>query len=290
MDAILPEHFSERIGSIGPPYQKWEFISKWFHHHIKKGNERSVYFAVRAHIEADGVRGAGREFLLELVPYADEFEGASAGFNLLCKAATQSYIWSRFFTDEKSIERIWDILQDRYPQWWIDFVYKTRSVTIYGAPLEKLSALSASVGTKFLARFGDLGQAEDLVEASVKNIEDLMANLKLPTVDWFTRTKSSLDTLIARLFWISNVVRERAAIALADLLQDGSTYQSTLSKMLQTIATEQLESRVVTLLLPMLRAARGGCIIPVDQLIGAIKKPSLLSDEILKEIRLGRQT
>ena len=191
MDAILPEHFSERIGSIGPPYQKWEFISKWFHHHIKKGNERSVYFAVRdSHRGGRGARG-GWEFLLELVPYADEFEGAGAGFNLLCNAATQSYIWSRFFTDEKSIERIWDTLQDHYPEWWIDFVYKTRSVTIYGAPLQKLSALSASVGTKFLARFGDLGQAEDLVEASVKNIEDLMANLKLPSVDSFTVTKFS---------------------------------------------------------------------------------------------------
>ena len=116
-----------------------------------------------------------------------------------------------------------------------------------------------------------------------------MANLKLPSTDWFTVTMSPLDTLIARLFWISNVVRERAAIALANLLQDESTYKLTLSKILETIAKEQLESRVILLLLPLLRAARAGCNIPLDQIASAIKRPSLVSDEILNEIGLGRQ-
>ncbi len=290
LEAIRPEHFSERISSIGPPYTRWDFSMKWFRHHIRKGNERAVYLAVRAHMETDGVYGADGKFLLELVPYADEFEGASAGFNLLCNAATRSYAWSRFFTDEKSVEKIWDTLQDRYPERWLDFVYKTRSVSIYGAPLQKLRSLPASVGTKFLARFRVLGQAEDLAEASVKNIEDLMASLKLPSVDWFTVTRSPLDTLIARLFWISNVVRERAANALANLLQDDSTYRLTLSKMLETLATEELESRVIVLLLPLLRAARAGCIIPLDQVASAVKKPSLVSDQILKEMRMDGQS
>lgn len=288
-EAISPTQLSERIESMGAMYEKWSFISNWFRHNIKQDDKRAVYLAVTSHIESEGVRGADGGFLLEMVPYADEFEGAAAGFDLLCSAAIQLYAWSRFFTDRKAIERIWDTLQDRYPERWLDFVYKTRSVSIYGIPLQKLRALTASVGTRFLVRFGGLAQGEDLAEASVRNIENLMGNLELPAVDWFAVARSPLDTLIARLFWISNVVRERAAIALANLLERDSTFALTLSKLTDALATEQLESRVIVLLLPMLRAARAGRTIPIDQLRNALKKPSLGSGEILNEIELANR-
>jgi hypothetical protein len=286
---ISPEDFSEKLNSLGSRYEKREFGLKWLRHHVRKGNAKAVYLALRGYIQEEGVYWADGNMLLELVPYAYEFEGPSIAFDLLCSAGNQLYCWSRFFTDEKWIETIWDTLQERFPDRWLDFVYRTRSFSMYGVPLRQLRSLTASRGTKFLARFGALDRAEDLAEASVRNIEDLMANLRMPAVDWFSVTKSPLDTLIARLFWISNVVRERAAVALANLLRDDSTYDLTFSKLVDTLGREDLESRAIVLLLPVLRAARAGRNIPLDRLVGAIKKPSLVSDEILKEIRLEGQ-
>jgi hypothetical protein len=71
--------------------------------------------------------------------------------------------------------------------------------------------------------------AEALVEADLSFIEELLANLTIPSVDWFHSSHSPLDSLIARAFWIGSIVRERASDPLANLLLKPETEESTLA-------------------------------------------------------------
>ena len=91
-------------------------------------------------------------------------------------------------------------------------------LSMYGTPLRKMTYIPASPGAEFLVQFGQLERAEALVEADVTFIEELMANLTIPSVTWFVSSHGALDSLIARAFWISPLVRERASSQLAKLL------------------------------------------------------------------------
>lgn len=113
-----------------------------------------------------------------------------------------------------------------------------------GVP-RSLSCIPASPGVDFLVRFGQLEQAESLVEADLTFIEELMANLVIPETEWFDSSHSALDSLVARAFWIGPVVRERASRQLAELLRKSQTEELTLTALLEGLTSERLESRTV---------------------------------------------
>ena len=73
---------------------------------------------------------------------------------------------------------------------------------MYGTPLRKMTYVPASPGVDFLVKFGQVAHGEALVEADLSFIEGLMANLRIPSADWFHSSHSALDSLIARAFWI----------------------------------------------------------------------------------------
>lgn len=282
-------NFAQKVVSLKSPYEQGRFGLAWFREQIRLGKERPAYFALKSWMQMDDFYMADPGLLLEMVPYADEFESSNEGFDLLCKAAPRAHGWSRFFSDRKLIRRMWDALEQRYPRRWLDYVYTTLRVSAYGSPLQKQGSLPGSEGTAFMARFGTLADVEDLAEASVKNIEDLMADLTLPQVDWFEIPRRPLDSLLSRLFWISATVRERAARLLAKLIVDTSTSEEAFEAIIERLAAEQLESRVIVLLLPILRAVRAGATVSLDRVASAVKRPSLVSEKITSEIELALQ-
>jgi hypothetical protein len=280
---INPEQVGEYLNKLDPPYEQHKFSRTWFAKQVQDGNVEAAYKALRNWMRERDYYIVDHELLLEMVPFAEEFDGQEEGFQCLCMAATQSYAWSRFAYSPKQRERIWSELQNRYPDRWIDYVHRTCKTSMYGTPLRKMTFIPASPGVDFLVRFGQLEQAESLVEADLTFIEELMANLAIPEINWFDSSDNALDSLIARAFWIGPVVRERASGQLAELLCKSQTEELTLTALLKGLTSERLESRTVIWLLPMVRASRKGWNAPTEKIKQAIQTPSEISETLLSE-------
>jgi hypothetical protein len=281
---IEPQEVGQYLNKLDPPHEQHKFSRNWFAKQVEGGNAEAAYKALRDWMRERDYYVVDHELLLEMVPFADEFDGREEGFQCLCMAATQSYAWSRFAYSPKQRERIWSELLNRYPDRWLDYVHRTCKTSMYGTPLRKMTYMPASPGVDFLVRFGRLEQAEALVDADLTFIEELMANLVIPRINWFDSSENALDSLIARGFWIGPLVRERASEQLAELLLKSQTEESTLTALTEGLTSERLESRTVIWLLPMVRASRKGWNAPTEKIKQAIHTPSMVSECLLSEL------
>jgi len=103
--------------------------------------------------------------------------------------------------------------------------------------------------------------------------------------------QEAIDLLLCRLTWPSPIVRERTAIAVADLLAgpDSSVVQASL---LKWIREQTLESVVALGLLPICRAEDAGLgfQVPHTVLMAAVGRPSLLSHLLLRDLGVSAAT
>jgi hypothetical protein len=111
-----------------------------------------------------------------------------------------------------------------------------------------------------------------------------MGGLQLPPVQWGVGQASALDVLFARLFWISPVVRERAAFVLAELLQTAKCSTTLFDKFVGLLRGERLDSRVVVLLTPIVRAASRGFRGDIGRLRAAVRVSSVPVRTLLNAI------
>ena len=99
------------------------------------------------------------------------------------------------------------------------------------------------------------------------------------------KTKDACDLLLAQLTWPSGMVRERACVAIADLLLDPRHGAETQAALLNWMREQTLESVMVHGLLALLRAKiqDSNFVFPhVDDLVRNAQKPSILSCMLIK--------
>ena len=153
---VEPKEVSRFLNKLDPPYEQHKFSRSWFSKQVEKGNAEAAYKALRDWMRERDYYVVDGDLLLEMVPFAEEFDGREEGFKCLCMAATQSYAWSRFAYSPKEREKIWSLLKQRYPDKWLDYIYRTCRTSIYGTPLRKMTYVPASPGVDFLVQFADL--------------------------------------------------------------------------------------------------------------------------------------
>jgi hypothetical protein len=147
--------------------------------------------------------------------------------------------------------------------------------------------LPVPVGTRFLVQFGANDEAVTHCEAGVKTLEALTQAAPLPRVQWVDHPTTALDVIFARLFWISPVVREQTALVLSDLLQVPACSNVLFNQFLARLRDERLDSRVVVLLTPLVRAARHGFRADIAALKVAIRMLSAPVSALLEAIEVG---
>lgn len=89
----------------------------------------------------------------------------------------------------------------------------------------------------------------------------------------------NLKFLISRLKWPSGMVRERACVAIADLLIDSEWSEIQKENLIDWVRKQSLESVAVIGLIPFLyaKAKSKEFVPPVEELLNACQKPSILS-------------
>jgi hypothetical protein len=281
---VKPSDVSKYLSTLDPPYRQHEFIKRWFAKQVEKGDIEDSFLALRDWMREREFYLVDGDILLKMVPFAEEFGGREEGFEYLCMAATRSYAWSKWGISKETRAEIWSEVQQRYPEKWLEYIFRTCGTSMYGISLRKMMHLPASLGTEFLIQFGQVSKAESLVESDLVFIEQLMANLTIPPVSWFADSVTPLDSIVARAFWISPPVRKRAAEQLAGLLLQAETEALTLEALLQGLANEKLESRTLIWLHPIVRASRRGWKGPIDTIKRAVKTGSIASDTLLSEL------
>jgi hypothetical protein len=253
VEEIAPDKIHEALSSLKYSSNRGAFIKKWLPVWMKSNGE-AAYSALKPWLDKEQRAVFDADIVVHALPYVSQFEGPERAFSLLCDVHRSSYGWSRFFTSSRVVEGIFDFLQLEYQSRWREFIH----CTLKGKRTEMHGMLPVPVGTRFLVRFGANDEAIIHCEAGVKTLEELTQAVPLPLVQWVDHPATALDVLFARLFWISPVVREQTALVLSDLLRVPGCSDVLFKHFLARLRDERLDSRVVILLTPVVRAARHG--------------------------------
>ena len=284
---VPPNGLKEKLLSIKTHYERNKFLLIWFSTWVTQPRfRREVYESTSDWINLIGIEKVEFKILDLLYPLAIEFEGKEKGFDLLCEANIEGYGWSRFFSDKNAITKRWEFLKANFPSRTKEFMKRSLEKTRLGKRYSFFMPIP--LGVEFLLYFGSIEEAESLTEAGVRFAESLMADLELPTPSWVNMSPPDhWDILFIRLVWPSPLIRERAAVAISDLLLDQNTSKIASKKMTAWVAAQKLESLVVIGLLPILRAARKSrSQFPLDYntIEKAVSRPSVVSGSLLKEL------
>lgn len=290
LNTIGPTQIREYVETKSNRFEKQRALAAWLRVWLGKTEKRkAVYELALEWISSVGSENVDKEIYDLLEPYAREFDtrGDESAFEFFCRAYNNSHGWSWFFEEFAEIEKRWHRLQATYPGRWREFVRKTCIADESGFPVNRMAALPVPRGVEFLARYASLVDAENLTNAAVSTLIEMMADVQLPDAAWTQATVTPWDVLYSRLTWPSPVVRERAASAFCDLLLNQHTSTGALDYLCARLTSAKLESLTTVILLPIVKAARtnpGVVLNVVGRVESAIARPSALSDRLLREI------
>lgn len=281
IQGVSPDKLKDAISTVRYSSNQASFIGKWLEFWMPRAPQEA-YAAIKPWLDPERRAAFEGRIALKAYPYVRQFEGPDAAFALLCSAQRSSYGWSRFFGDSITGKEIFAILERDYPRRWREFIHETLK---HRRP-ENYGILPVPVGVRFLVRVGASEEGAKLCEASVKTLEELTGELPLPGVQWLERPATALDVLFARLFWISPIVRERTAFVLSDLLLTSNCSTELFEAFAARLSNEHLDSRVVVLLMPLLRATKHGFRPDIGKLVASMQISSTPINALLETIKV----
>ncbi|MFZ0212090.1 MAG: hypothetical protein WAL55_05230, partial [Candidatus Acidiferrales bacterium] len=290
LNAIEPSQIRSHLETKANRFEKQKCLADWLRIWLGKPDRfEAVYQLALEWINSVGSENVDKEVYDLLEPYAREFDalGTERAFDFFCGAYRNSHGWTWYFQRFSEIELRWHRLQSTYPGRWREFIRKTCTADESGFPRNRMAALPIPRGVEFLIRYASLADAEDLTNAAVSSLMEMMADVQLPAALWIQNPLDSWDVLYRRLIWPSPIVRERAASAFCELIVNGDMSAQTIDYLCRMLRSAKLESHTVVILLPIVKAVRKNPEkVPniVERLRPEIARPSMLSDRFLQEI------
>lgn len=281
---VTPEKLEEHLSKLETKWDFEKYITGWTKYWLEKDNNQKIYRIIKSIVLKNGNKqSVSGEIEDILYPLAYEFDNSDA-FGFLCTAQINSRGWSSHWTDKKKTERRWDFVREKYPKRYLEFFISSAN---YCVPISR--------GVEFFCDFDDLDKAIAITEACVEFAEDLMADLDLQSPDWTKgdfQEVDELDLLFQRLVWPSQLVRERAATAIGNLLANSSENEEIYTRLLGWISSWKIESIIAIGLLPIIKAFQvcqnkaNLAFIKVECIINSIQASSVVIDTLLSEIAL----
>jgi len=287
--AVHAEQLKDQLRKYDHKYERNRYLTNWLNYWFSadKAEATKLYDTVITIVEEEGIHSVESDILDILYQMAFELDNKRT-FDLLCWAQANGYGWDRFFTDKQKTESRWNFVKKHYPQRYLEFFEK--SILYSGKRYGRGGAYFFPIprGIEFLALFNGLKIMEEVTESGVSIMESLMANLELPPAKWVGHPEvDEFDILLQRLIWPSPSVRERAATAIAGLLNDGINKKWHYERLLEWIESQKLESIVAIGLLPILKALEKDnglyTYINLDKIINIIPMSSIVIENLIKE-------
>lgn len=278
---VKPEDLSEFLPTLSSKWDRDKYLSKWLPNWIPKCDKNKLYYTLKNHfLLGKSLLDISVELLDGITPLALEFEPNYA-FELLCAAQYNDHGWERYFTDRKKAEHRWKIIADKFKSRYLEFFERSAG--------ERFSLERAA---EFMLLFSDRDRAQDIAETGIHVAEGLIADLDLPQPAWAAtdyRTVDEVDILLQRMLWPGPLTRERAATALARLLNESTECRSVFKRLVAWINNWDLESIVAIGLLPIVKALQCPStnnldFINLENICKSLKVNSPVIELLLKEI------
>lgn len=210
-------------------------------------------------------------------------------FDNLCLAQKNGHGWAKYWVSEGIARKRWELIKTHYPTDYLEFFRKSikssnqieqRSL---GFPLQK--------AVEFFSMFNDTERMISITQAGVDFILELMADMSLPMPLWFGLEQEidTLDLLLQRLEWPSPLIRERAAVGIAELIKEDGNNQLVYRKVIDWIKEKNLESLTAIGLLTFIKALQLSpslSFIKCNELALELPNGSIVIDRLLDEIKI----
>ena len=287
---IKPEQITVHLSSIKTKYDREQYLANWLIYWLsgEEADKRALYDTSISLIQEDGIHQAEGKILDILYPLAYQYDKEKA-FEILCWAQANYGGWDRYFTDKKKAFSRWEFVNKHFRERYMDFF--ERSILYSGMQYGRGGSYFVPVprAVEFFALFNNLGIMEEITESAASSIESLMANLQLPESKWVSvPCIDRFDILLQRLSWPSPLVRERAASAIAELLNYGEERQRYFDRFLGFLRDQKLESLIAVALLPVIKALEKGdglsTYVDLTSLLNAIPCTSIVIEKLVYEI------
>lgn len=281
-----PTRFDDFIADLSNQsiWERNQYINQWVESWAVTEHKSEVLEAVEKLLE----RGHDLRDYDTIFELAFSIYGKTRAYLYLVRAHYTDHGWSHYFTSKEKAANRWQIVKQHYRDRWFDFIKDT---VTYGEPsIDRLSILRI---VEYCLLMDQPQLATSIMEKVVDTALDFVSPIALPQPGWIPTNGNQLDThsslvmLFTQLAWPSGLVRERACTAIADLLDNSQYLDIVLTYLLRWIARQKFESIVTIGLLVLLRAqmlSSRFSLPPIEQVDGAIKKPSLLSWQLLNAL------
>ena len=278
--AISEIALDKRLEKEVTPWLQIGYVYKWAIHNVKQGalTEARAVQILHGRIAAFDDNEIEDKILDYLYPRILTIN-AEESFRLLCLAQQNGNGWSKYWGNRSSeVSERWAFLKKHFPH-RIDEFYQ-RSIK-YKYDTEKvLCPIDRAVD--FFIEVGRPARALELLGSAVDFTKLLMANLQLPVETWFNSPNTKESTLLfLRLDWPSPSIRERAATGIGSLIKSGELDPK---DFYQWMGKQTLETKIVTALLALHKAASLGHQFRSEDLLPHIKKSSLAIEKVFKNI------
>jgi len=278
--AISESALDKRLEKEVTPWLQTGYVFKWALHNVKHGalTEARAVQILLGRVAAFDDHEIEDKLLDYLYPRLLTIN-AEESFRLLCLAQQNGNGWSKYWGNRSSeVSERWAFLKKHFPH-RIDEFYQ-RSLK-YKYDTEKvLCPIDRAVD--FFIEVGKPRRALELLGSAVDFTKLLMANLQLPVETWFNSPNTTETTLLfLRLDWPSPPIRERAATGIGSLIKSGELDPKVV---FQWMGEQALETKIVTALLALQKAASLGHQFRSEELLPHIKKSSLAIEKVFKNI------
>jgi hypothetical protein len=281
--SVSEEDLDRRLKEEVTPWLQSSYLLKWAKKNIessKLSEEQAVRVLIRqiGRFEDQEIDDHLLDFLYPRVLGIN----AEESFRFLYLAQRNGNGWSKYWgSNQSDTESRWEFLRTHFPGREDEFYQQ--SSTYKFDKTKVICPVHRAVD--FFIRVDKPERALELLEAAVEFAKLLMADLMLPDEAWYKQPDlECVDLLLDRLGWPSPGVRERAATGLGLLLSSGEV---PVTKLLDWISKQELESKIVVGLLPIYKATSTGFKIEESGLLQSIKRFSLAIEKILKNISPG---
>lgn len=267
------------------PYQhRADFLRRWLDHWKAQGKASVALKSIKDVFDKEERYLNAEEILDRAFAVSLEEEGRDAAYPWLVKAQIYRHGWLQWTSEKEVVDRL-TLAAKHYPAKWREFIRDTSEQTPYFKRRGKGFVLGYKHLVRFLLMVGQTDLAIAVTDEFVETLVSEVGDQPIPDARWLQPAGSSgvsLELLFERLNWPVPMVRWRAARAIRNLINDGSTRSASNALLLGRLDACQAEAEsaaLLTLVFLTDPAARP----PLADVASRNHKPSALSDALMHQ-------
>jgi hypothetical protein len=287
---VRAAELASHLQSLEDRWAVRRFLDGWADSALsEKNNLRENAEALISALDLEGWMDAESELLDKLYPVVFQYNRERA-FDILCRAQANGYGWSWYLTRTADADTRWRFIVNQFPDRYQEFFARSIRYSVERRYEEGGGRYFPLLrGVDFFLLFGQVEFCESIIDTAIAFGRALTADLDIPCAEWLTAPVSDdFEVLMQRLTDPSPFVRERAVTACSELLLAKEVQQETFERLRRWTVSQSLETRVVSGLLPFVRAAMidGKCVggLPLQSLIDMLGIRSLIIDLLVAEL------